>query len=153
MSERQESGRSLREALEKLIRDNVVVDRRPRDKHGPIGRLPEAKVPTSVLLDLLAAHPAEAVRPMPTQEQIEAVISDELDGEGFLAQFIAPKLARRVVDLLNSEPIRSDYAECPDEECLSGGPHPISEDGTEMECRRCHVGFPNPFYVAGNGKS
>lgn len=41
-----------------------------------------------------------------------------------------------------------DYAECPDEECMSGGPHPISKDGPDMECRACHVPFPNPFHKA-----
>jgi hypothetical protein len=99
--------------------------------------------------DVAMAAALVAARPylMPTREEIEEAISDELDGEGFLPQFVAPKLARRVFDLLNSEPIRRDYTECPDEDCRSGGPHPISQDGTEMECRTCHVGFPNPFHA------
>lgn len=43
----------------------------------------------------------ELARPMPTREQIEGEISDELYGEGILPDFLAPKLARRVIDLLN----------------------------------------------------
>jgi hypothetical protein len=40
-------------------------------------------------------------RPMPSREQIAAVIADELDGEGVVSHGLTPKLTARVMDLLN----------------------------------------------------
>lgn len=48
---------------------------------------------------------------------------------------------------------RTEYAECPDSECLSGGPHPVTSGGAELECRLCHVPFVNPFAELGEHSS
>lgn len=53
------SDESLRAALEKLVEQSESQpDRRPRDKHGPIGRKQEPSIRVSTLRALLADHPA-----------------------------------------------------------------------------------------------
>ena len=47
---------------------------------------------------------------------------------------------------MNDTTDRTEYCECPDPECMSGGPHPVTSAGAELECRLCHVPFANPFY-------
>lgn len=39
----------------------------------------------------------------------------------------------------------TECAECPDEECLSDGPHLVIEETGMLECSTCHCEFPNPF--------
>jgi len=39
----------------------------------------------------------------------------------------------------------TEYAECPDEDCMSDGPHLVIKETGMLECGLCHCEFPNPF--------
>ena len=89
-----------REALREAL-DTCTCSSRP----GPDGQMllqPRPPCPRDGDTHARVDAVMELARPMPTREQIEEVIGDELDGEGVQPYpSLVAKLARRVTDLLN----------------------------------------------------